>query len=151
MYNRYKNGTEAYFAMQDAITAVDDLDSSKVGVEDLLERLVDEIDTYEADNKELEEERDQLQRDFDDEREKFMELHALTDLNEIINHMTQLKLAGEAIVRFADEKLVAAGALNASKDSDSDSGTGGDDSGQVTAAEGIERTAAEGITRPQIP
>lgn len=131
MFNRYVKGSEAHFAMQEAIGTCKDLQENVDEVEDTFETIIEQLDTALCEREEMEEERDQLERDLEDMTEKYETLHAATDLKYLIDLMSKLKLAAEAIDTYATNKLVYLGALNDVQEGDSDSsdGAAGDGSG----------------------
>lgn len=147
MYNRYPRGSEPWYAMQDAIEAAQAVEDGRNAVEDVLERVIEELDTAIGEKEEAEQELDLAQK----ERDEAMATIEAMDLAELITLLTNIKVAGEAINRYVTDKLVALGALNASTDSDSDSGDPGDGGGEATDHQAAGSEAAAGITRPQIP
>lgn len=124
MYNRYTNGSESWWAMKEATEAHKDLQDRVDEVESVMENLVEQLDTALGDREEMEEERDQLQRDLDDMTVKYETLHGATDLVEVITLITNLKVAAEAIDTFATNRLVELGALNDVQESTDAGGDG---------------------------
>ena len=124
MYNQYQNGTDAWWAMKEAIDVHKDLEQQVDNVADTFESVIDQLDTAVNDREEMEEERDQLQRDFDDLQEKYDTLRTGVDLSHMIALITKLKLAAEAIDTYATNSLIYLGALNDVQEGDSNSSDG---------------------------
>lgn len=124
IYNSYPNGSEPWWATKEAKGCMDGLDDARDAIEGTFEEIIGQMDTAISDRDEMEEERDQIQRDHDDLKEKYETLHAATDMNELINEITKMKLAAEAVVTYTTNKLIDLGALNDVQESDTDSGPG---------------------------
>lgn len=139
MYNRYTKSTEAWWAMQDAISMHQKMEEVSGDFEDFCENLIDRVEQAEEDRSEMEEERDQLQK----------ELDKYESSPDMLTLLYDLKKATEALTIYVNKKLKELGENVQKSDPDSGSGAagnGGDegDSDKVSAT-------PEGVTRPQIP
>lgn len=138
-YGYYKNGTEAWYADQEAKKCKDGID-----------QLVQTIDDQENEIEELKEERDDLQEELDSLEQK---VEALPEPTKIIELMDQVETAGAALIQFAVDtrmKLRRAYALEEETTGDSP-GAGGDGDDKNRGDEADGSTSTEGITRPQVP
>lgn len=142
MYNSYKKGTEAWYLMQDAISVHNEAESAADGFEEVMTRACDELETMEESLNEVSEERDQIQRDYDE----------LEDLLKSVNVDEMLRVLNN-IRQYATDHIEKLEAARGNKDEDSDSGAGdsGDGGSEDTPGQATAEDPAGGITRPQIP
>ena len=126
MYNNYRNGTEAWWAMKEAIDVEQTMSDAMDNMCGAFEQLVGELDDACEQRDEAIEERDQLQKDLDEVTENYEEL--ISSKQEMITQFTNMKVAAGAIERHATRVLIQLGALNDVQEGsgDSSSGTAGD-------------------------
>lgn len=126
MYNNYKNGTEAWWAMKDALDVEKKINEAVDEMCGSFEQIISELEDACNERDEVTEERDQLQTELDEVKANFEEL--VSSKQEMITQFTNLKVAAEAISRHATRVLVLLGALNDVQEGadDSSDGTPGD-------------------------
>jgi len=147
MYNCFPKGSEAYFAMQTGIDAMQDFTKAETSIENAFEEIAQSLDDQVSYTEEAEQERDELQKEVD----KLTEELGTFDKQGLITVMSNLLVAANALQQFSKQHLVELGALNESKDSDCDSGAGSDGAGEGDRGPDAGQETSTGVTRPQIP
>lgn len=126
MYNHYKSGTPAWWAMQEAIDASKQMGETQENVEQILGQLVESVDEIADERDQIQEERDQLELDLEAAEEKLKE--SPIDFNKLIELLDNVKLAGQGLVTYAEssEKKLREQYDVQESDSDSSGGTADD-------------------------
>jgi DNA repair ATPase RecN len=142
MYNSFRKGTEAHWAMQESIGAHQELTKAVDTVEDTLENLCGQIDTFEEEIEEISQERDDLLTKVETLEE---------DTQQIITFLKEMyKIHATGIV-YARKRLIALGEEDAVKAVDSSIPNSGNAGPENTDAKSTGETSSEGVTRPQVP
>lgn len=128
MYNSYRNGSDAWWAMQEAIGAHKDLEDATDVIATTFEQIIGELDDAHAQCEEMELERDNLAEKYDEIKDKFDCFDAASSLKTSIQLLEDLSKAANAIVKYTDNKLAYVRTLEDVQkgDSDSSDGTAGD-------------------------
>ena len=96
MYNSYKRDTQAWWAMEEAITATKTLEDAKETAENAFDTIVSDFDDVCNERDEFEEELEQLKVDYE-------KLEDLTDPKEILSLLETLRTAVAGIVTYVDQ------------------------------------------------
>lgn len=146
MYNRYKNGKEAYYVLQDFIDPLDSLESAAENAASVVDDMEERLEECEQELKDVTEEAERLTTENEALRTDKTAL-------ELIKTLEAMHTASVALVGFTETHLTRLKeAYNVAEESpDGSTGAGSNGSDQDRGDEGNGSAPASGITRPQVP
>lgn len=142
MYNHYKNGTQAWWAMKEAIQAETDLEDAVGNAASTMESIIEDFDDACQQRDDAEDERDQAQADLEEAKAKL----EVFNPEEIINRLNDIEFAAAAVVKYCVKtRMDIREAYNVPEsNSDSSDGDSGDGSGQADNESSAKQDAPEG-------
>lgn len=127
MYNQEQKQSQAWFAMEQIIDAAKVVDSATGDMEEAARGAVDTIGELEGELEEVQEERDQYERDLDEIKGKLYSYDPI----DVINLLDRLESAAAAIANYAANTKADVRKTYEIKDPDSGTGDSSDDRAEI--------------------
>ena len=96
MYNHYKNGSQAWWAMKEAIQAETDLEDAVSNAANCMESIIEDFDDACQQRDDAEDERDQAQADLEEAKAKL----EVFNPEEIIKRLNDIEFTAAAVVKY---------------------------------------------------